>query len=149
MTRKTSSVKKRVLKREPGRTFWRGAMKVAMRVMKGMKKTLSTLKKPAAATKKAPIAGTERDKRSNGRWLWMAVTVGLGTERHTHDAGTKRVTFKLLPRKDVAPHKKPRGLVSMKTTIKAHIKRGSFLIFDGWKSSKSAAVQLGYRHAPQ
>ena len=36
----------------------------------------------------------------------------------------------------------------MRAVIEKHIKPKSFLIFDGWKSSKSAVEQLGYRHAP-
>ena len=36
----------------------------------------------------------------------------------------------------------------MKVTIKEFIAKKSFLVFDGWKSSKAAAESLGFRHAP-
>ena len=36
----------------------------------------------------------------------------------------------------------------MKRVIMTHIKPKSFLMFDGWASSKAATEQLGFRHAP-
>ena len=102
-------------------------------------------KKPAGAKPKKK--GTP-DTRRDGRWLWVAVSCGHGKTLHTHENGLKRITFTLLPHRDVAPNRKPRGLTSIKNVITKHIKKKSFLVFDGWKSSSAAATRLGYRFAP-
>ena len=57
-------------------------------------------------------------------------------------------TFKVLPRKDTAPDGKPRGLRSIRATIRDRIHKGAFVVFDKWRSSVSAVTQLGYKHAP-
>ena len=118
--------KKRVARRLPARTIWKGAFK-----QPPMKK------KPRA---KGPTP--------NCRWLWMAVTVGKHRTKFTHENELKKVTFAILPRREEAPNRKPRGLRSMSKVIRSHIKRKTFLVFDGWKSSKAAVQKLGYRHAP-
>ena len=89
-----------------------------------------------------------KDRRHNGRWLWVCVTVGKGRHLYIHSNGIKRVTFAFLPRKADAPHGSPRGVRSLRKVIQSRIKPKSFLIFDGWKQSKTATEQLGFRHAP-
>ena len=78
----------------------------------------------------------------------MAVSVGKGQERFTHESCRNRVTYAFLPRKELAPQGKPRGVASLKHVICKRIKKGSFLVFDGWSASLTAARQLGYRCAP-
>ena len=126
------AVRARIAKTLPARTIWR-----ARRMMKK-----PAMKRPAG------VAGTRKDLRSNARWLWLCVTVGKGKECYTHENKKKRITFALLPRKDQAPSRRPRGLISMRNVIQSHIKKKTFLVFDGWKSSTAAVKQLGYRHAP-
>ena len=92
--------------------------------------------------------GTSKDTRSNGIWLWLAVSVGKGTMRYTHANGLKKVAFRILPKKEDAKHKKPRGLEEIKTSLQQHVARGSFLIFDKWKATITAVARLGYRSAP-
>jgi hypothetical protein len=162
-SRSESAVKKRILKKLPGRTIWRGARKrpaaasavmrrpaAASAVMRRPAAASTVMRRPAAHVMKRPagVAGTFRDPRRNGRWIWLAVTVGKGSQVYTHENGLKRVTFEILPQKEDAPSKKPRGVASMATVVHKHVKKGSFLIFDGWKASKKAVEDLGYRHAP-
>ena len=106
------------------------------------------LRRPAAVKRPAAAGGSRKGPRVNARWLWMAVTVGKGRECYTHENGKKKVTFAFLPRRENAPHGSPRGLVSMTKVIKQHVKKRSFLVFDGWKSSVAAVKRLGYRSAP-
>ena len=47
-----------------------------------------------------------------------------------------------------SPRKKPRGLRSMKPVVQKHVAKKNFLVFDVWRSSTAAVVELGYRHAP-
>ena len=126
-------VRKRILRRLPGKTVWRAR---ATRPRLTMRRRSSS------------IVGTRNDPRHNGRWLWMAVSVGKGKQLFTHANGLKRVSFAMLQRAEHAPNRKPRGLKAMKAVIASRIKKKSFLIFDGWKSSEAAVRQLGYRHAP-
>ena len=107
-------------------------------------------KRPAAKTVKGQIriAGTAADPRHNGLWVWLAVTVGKGQQRYTHEEGTKRVTFFILPKPQDAPSGKPRGLESIAHVLETRINKGSHLVFDGWKASEAAAKRLGYRCAP-
>lgn len=123
-------VRARIAKRLPARTIWkRPAAKMAMK---------------KAATK----TGTSKDKRSNGRWLWAGVTVGVCKKRFTHENGQKRFTFRFLPKRMEARDQKPRGLAEIRATLKAHVKQGSMLVFDKWKSTKAAAKALGFTYAP-
>ena len=89
-----------------------------MRVMKAMKKA------------KGAKHGTAKDKRSNGRWLWAAVTVGKGTHRFTHENGKKKFTFRFLPKSADAVKGKPRGLDEIVDTMAMRIHKGSKLVFD-------------------
>jgi hypothetical protein len=149
-SRNRAVVRKRILKRNPAQTIWRGGYKAMKRTvaMKDLKK------KPAAkgvkGLKKKPAARAMKlvDNRSQGRWLWAAVVVGHKKTKYTHDNGQKRFTFKILPHPFFAPDKKPRGLASIRTTIQDRIKKSSFVVFDKWSSSVAAIKQLGYRHAP-
>ena len=125
----------RVAKRLPAKTVWRGVRR---------KPAADVLRRPAASGRNRAKKGP----RLNARWLWMAVTVGQGRVRHTHGNGTKKLTFAFLPKAEDAPNKKPRGLKAMEAVIKKHIKPKSFLVFDGWKSSKRATTNLGVRCAP-
>ena len=84
------------------------------------------------------IAGTHRDPRGNGRWLWFAVSVGTGSRMFTHENGKNKLAFAILPKKDYAPRKRPPGAKSLKAVIKKHVAKQSFLIFYGWKYSKTA-----------
>lgn len=102
-----------------------------MKAMKG-----SVRKKPSANFK------------SNGRWLWFAITVGKDNQVFTHDNGLKRVAFRLLPRRADAVEGTPRGLEDIASTLHDHVRRGTFLVHDGWTSTKSAVTSLGYKSAP-
>ena len=156
-TRRRAAVRKRILKRLPGRTIWRkpdasispppAAMKrpAAVPPPAAMKRPAAVTKKPAAVLKRP--AG-KRDARANGKWLWAAVTVGKGKDVYTHGNGKKKFTFCFLPKRSEASHNKPRGLVEIKKTIQNHVVKGSNLIFDSWKSTVSAAKQLGFKSAP-
>lgn len=174
--RSRALVRKRVLKKMPGRTVWKAAYKrpaactskgrIASCMRSATPASTSHLtnstgseskrdmsKRPAACdtvSKKpsASVAGTDKDPRGHGRWLWMAVTVGKGQEVYTHANGKKRMTFAILPRAEDAPNKKPRGHASMTSVVEKYVNKGSFLIFDGWRSSEAAVKQLGYCHAP-
>ena len=88
------------------------------------------------------------DTRSNGKWLWAAVTVGRGLEVFTHENEKKRFTFRFLPKKADAQQEKPRGFDEIRDTIKARIKPGSILVNDKWKSTVKAVESLGFKHAP-
>jgi transposase-like protein len=157
-SRSTHAVAARVLRRLPGRTVWKQVCKRRAANMKKpaasvSKRPSGCIKRPAAFISKRPAGAIKRpaggrDLRRTGRWLWMAVSVGCGKELYTHENQKKRVTFELLPRPEDAPQGKPRGLRSMAPVIKRHIKAKSFCIFDGWRTSKRAALDLGYRFAP-
>ena len=110
-----------------------------MRVAKKPAAEVRTTKKPATSTV------NERDKRSSGRWMWAAVAVGKGSEVWTHDNQKKTFTFKLLPKPSDAPNGKPKGLASIRSTLKAHVAPGSILIFDKWLSTVSAVKELGFQ----
>jgi hypothetical protein len=146
--RSPAAVKKRILKKLPGRTIWRAA--AASTVLRRPAAASTVMRRPAAHVMKRPagVAGTFRDPRRNGRWIWLAVTVGKGSQVYTHKNGLKKIAFEILPHKEDAPSKKPRGVASMSAAVHRHVKKGSFLIFDGWKASKKAVQDLGYRHAP-
>jgi hypothetical protein len=135
-SRSESAVKKRILKKLPGRTIWRGARKrpaAASAVMRRPAAASTVMRRPAAHVAKRPagVAGTFRDPRRNGRWIWLAVTVGKGSQVYTRENGLKWVTFEILPQKEDAPSKKPRGVASMATVVHKRVEKGSFLIFDG------------------
>ena len=73
--------------------------------------TCAQPKRPAqATTMKTPVgsmhynkgkAGTDRDPRANGMWVWIVITMGKGATRYTHANGLKRITYSVLPRKKV------------------------------------------------
>ena len=67
---------------------------------------------------------------------------------YTHANGKNRFVFEILPRKEVAPNRKPRGLVSIGRTIKKRVAPKSFFVFDKWTATVSAVKQLGFRHCP-
>jgi len=94
------------------------------------------------------VQGTAADPRSNGRWLWAAVSVGKGKEKWTHENGKKRFTWRILPSMYNAIRNKPRGFEEIRKTIDEHVKKKSILVFDGWPSSEKAAKDLGFQHAP-
>lgn len=132
-SRKTRAVKQRILQRFPARTIWKKPTANQKRFV---------VKKRPAAKKNAS------DRRSSGRWLWAAVSVGNGSTLYTHANGLKRFTFAWLPKQEDAPRGKPRGLDSIKNVINSRVVRGSFLVFDAWRSTVSAVPQLGFKHAP-
>ena len=148
-------VRKRIAKKLPARTVWKRPSGAQLRkkpaaVAATGRPSAAVAKKPAAAAMKRPagVAGTDLDPRRNAVWLWLAVTVGHGNEVYTHENGKKRITWEVLPKACSAEGGKPRGLASMSAVIKKRIRKGSFLVFDGWRSSKFAVQRLGYRHAP-
>ena len=104
--------------------------------MKAMKAALA--KRPAANLK------------NNGRWLWLGVLVGKGNNVtvFNHPDKTKRPTYRFLPRAADAEDGSPRGLDEIKNTLQEYIKKGTFLIFDGWTSTQSAVRKLGFNCAP-
>ena len=140
-------VKKPVLKMLPARTIFR-TQRTERRTYKLQKKPSACLrKKPSSATSpvvKKPAANL----KTAGRWLWLAIETAKGRRVLTHADHTKRIAFRLLPRKADAAQKKPRGLNEITNTLRAHVAKGSMLVFDGWTSTKTAVEQLGYKHAP-
>ena len=137
-SRSQSAVRARILKRLPGKTLWKGS--------RSMKKCMKSAikKRPAGFQRKQPAG---RDARSDGRWLWGAVSVGHGSTRYTHGNGRKRFAWRILPHSTMAEGGKPRGTAEIKKTFEKHIHKGSTLIFDGWKASKTAAEELKLRYA--
>lgn len=111
----------RVWKRLPGRTILKNERPGAPAKRPAQ---ATTMKKPAA-----PIhynkgkARTDRDPRHNGMWVWLAVTVGKGSTRYTHAIGLKRITYCVLPRKNVAPQGRPRGAKSIRRAATKFIKK--------------------------
>ncbi len=73
----------------------------------------------------------------------LALLIGKGRERYTHENKRKRVTFAVVPPADKAIDDKPRGLQSITLAIRDDVNPKSFLVFDGWRSSKSAVGRLG------
>ena len=107
------------------------------------------LKKPSMMKK--PSGQSRSDKRTNGVWLWVGVTVGKGNKVYTHGKngnGLKRVVFRLLPRTDAAMDAKPRGWREIESTVKQCVKKGSHLVFDKWPATEKAIKRAGYAHAP-
>ena len=134
MTRSRAAVRRRIAKTKPAQTLWkRGFVQKLSRFMKGMKLSMKRAK---------------ADARSCGLWLWAAVVVGKGDKVFTHGTKDKVFTFKLLPRKNQAPHGKPRGLVSIRETLEQRVKAKSKLVFDKWPSTVSAVKELGFDSAP-
>jgi hypothetical protein len=142
-TRRRAAVRKRILKRLPGRTVWK---KRAAVMKKPSASTSTSVKKKPASVLKRPAG--RKDTRANGKWLWAAVTVGRGKEIYNHENGKKRFTFCFLPKRSEASHNKPRGLHEIQKAISNHVKKGSILIFDKWTSTVSAVKRLGFKHAP-
>jgi hypothetical protein len=133
-SRSKRATKARVEKTLPARTIWK-----KQPVMK------SVLKKPA---RKRGVAGTPKDPRSNGAWLWVAVVVGKSQTRYTHENGLKRITYKFLPRRADALDGKPRGLGEIRKVLQERVHKHSFLVFDKWKATVAAVRDLGFQHAP-
>ena len=103
-------------------------------------------KRPASHVAKKPAA--QRNLKNNGRWLWLAIAVGKGKAVYTHGNQLKRVTYRLLPAAGDAQDRKPRGVAELGDTIRERVRKGSFLVYDGWKSTDSAVQAMGFRHAP-
>ncbi|CAK0803831.1 unnamed protein product, partial [Prorocentrum cordatum] len=112
-------------------------------IRKGVKKAV--MKRPAA---RRGLRGTGADPRSNGRWLWAAVSVGKGAEKWTHGNGKKRFAWRFLPPRYNAERSKSRGFEEIRKTIEQHVAKKSILVFDGCPSSLAAAEDLGFRRAP-
>jgi hypothetical protein len=157
--RRRANKNHQVVKILPGRTIHKktvtnkkpaAVMKKPCAVMKMcLKRPSSVLRRPASALKRpAGIQGTSADPRSNGRWLWAAVTVGRGSDVYTHDNGLKRFTFKFLPKSSEAILGKPRGLGEIKKVLTERIRPRSKLIFDKWLSTVGAATRLGFKFVP-
>jgi len=127
--RSAQAVRARVARTLPAQTIWKKQARTAMKAMKVMKKGKR---------------GSAADQRSNGRWLWAAVTVGKGNRVFNHANRLKKFTFRFLPKAADAASGKPRGLQEIADTMALRIHKGSKLVFDGWLSSKSAAKKLGY-----
>ena len=133
-----------VKKRRPARTAR------TQSAMKARKRPAAPKRLAASSCTHKKVAGTDKDRRKNGRWLFLAIPVGKGTERHsdTHENGKKRLAWEILPRRADAPKGKPRGFDSMKATVAECITKKPFLVFDGLTSVASAVQSLGYKHAP-
>ena len=121
----------------PGRTVWRRP---------------STLKRPAAFKRPAASkgratrfwkqkAGTKDDKRSNSQWQWMGVEIGTKSgEKKSHKLGNKRVTIGLLPRREDAPHGKPRGKVALTRMFTKRVNPGNKVVADEWTATPPAVA---------
>jgi hypothetical protein len=139
--------KKNILKKHPARTVYNNQM-----IVPGthtLRKRPSSNERPVA--RERPAASLKRpaaNLKNNGKWLWVAVDVGRRKNPLTHANGGKRVTYRLLPRKSDAIDAMPRGLAEIKATLQSRVREGSFLVFDGWLSTRSAARALGYDCAP-
>ena len=95
---------------------------------------------------KRPIAGSSKDKRSNGRWLWVALSVGKGSEGYTHANKKKRIAFRFLLPSQAAFDERPRGCQELAKTLKAHVRKGSFLVYDSWPGTIAAVKKMGHHH---
>lgn len=93
-------------------------------------------------------AGTGKDTRAHGRWLFAAVLVGNKKRCYTHGNGLKRFTFTILPKPALAKDGKSRGTASMKMALTKCISKKAFAVHDAWKASSAAIAQLGYKSAP-
>jgi hypothetical protein len=110
-----------------------------------LRKRPSSNERPVA--RERPAASLKRpaaNLKNNGKWLWVAVDVGCRKNPLTHANGGKRVTYRLLPRKSDAIDTMPRGLAEIKATLQSRVRESSFLVFDGWLSTRSAVRALGY-----
>eukprot|EP00959_Pyramimonas_sp_CCMP1952_P035350 740683-Pyramimonas_sp.AAC.1 len=112
----------RIAQKLPARTIWKKPAAA------GVLRRPAAAKRPAAAgILRIPAAVLRRPARKgpriNAKWLWMAVTVGKGRERYTHESGKKKVRFTFFPRREHAPAGTPRGLEPMSRVIKQHIKK--------------------------
>jgi hypothetical protein len=108
----------------------------------------ATLHKKPAASGRRMLKRPAANKKSNGMWLWVGVTVGHGSQVLTHGAGTKQVTFRLLPPREEALAGKPRGVESISDTLKKHVRTSTKLVFDKWLGTVAAARRLGYHFPP-
>ena len=124
----------RVLKTLPGRTVWKKPS------ASGIMKTRTIKKRPGAKVVRNPSA----DKRSNSRWIWGAVEVGLqGGAKKTHKDGSKRICLQFLPRKADAPRGRPRGKQSLLNVMSKRLKEGSGVVADEWTSTPGAVEAAG------
>ena len=135
----------------PAQTIWRkGATatrswkKVTQKDKRtGAKKQVVSAKKPVL---KAVMKAKKVDKRKRANWVWCAVECGqFQGVCKTHEAGTKRAIFALLPKPLMAEDRKPRGHKEIVKHFKKHVRPGSFVVADGWLSTDSAIRELGYR----
>ena len=148
-------VKKGVPKRLPARTVYKtqkmkpGTFELCLKAS-ALKATAAWQAMQGPSAKKKPAANKRpaANLKSNGRWLWLAVRVGIGSAVCTHENGMKRIAYRLLPRKSESKDGKPRGLEEIKDTIEAHIAKESLLVHDAWTSTETAVEELGYKHPP-
>ena len=61
-------------------------------------------------------------------------------EKKSHKLGNKRVTIGLLPRREDAPHGKPRGKVALTRMFTKRVNPGSKVVADEWKATPPAAA---------
>ena len=118
--------------------------------MKSKKRTMKTTMKTAMKNSKYNLdkKGTANDRRSNGMWLWAAVSVGKGKKVYTHPNGLKRFTYCLLPHKSHAEGGEPRGHKELENTIASRVRKGSICVHDGWKGTAKALANLGFKSPP-
>ena len=118
--------------------------------MKSKKRTMKTTMKTAMKNSKYNLnkKGTGNDRRSNGMWLWAAVSVGKGQKVYTHLNGLKRFTYCLLPHKSHAEGGEPRGHKELAKTIANRVRKGSFCVHDGWTGTLKALAKLRFKSAP-
>ena len=153
-SRSRKAVRDRIAKVLPAKTLWKRPAahlqkKPAAIATRPSRKGSSGLRKrPAAANGAKKKIPKKADTRSDGRWLWAAVSVGHGTTTYSHANKMKRFAWKILPSKGEAVDGKPRGTAEIRDAMVEHIKKGSKLVFDGWLASTSAAAEANYQHAP-
>ncbi|CAK0844870.1 unnamed protein product [Prorocentrum cordatum] len=137
------------LKRQPARTIHRNQEPTKrdsnyLKTRKGTAKRAPATKKAAARTAKKPAANL----KNAGRWLWLATRVGLGKTACAHEKKNKMIADRLRLRVADAQGGAPRGLGGIKVTLEEKVKKGTFLVQDGWTSTTAAAKALGYTSAP-
>lgn len=149
-------VKKKVLKRLPARTVYktqkiqRGSAMLLQKKPAGLAMKKPASSRPASPSSSAPVQKkpAAANLKNAGRWLWLAVRVGVGNEVCTHANKLKKVSYRLLPRKTLAKKSKPRGFEEISDTVQARVRKGTFLVHDGWTATKAAVTSLGLKSAP-
>ena len=103
---------------------------------------------PSTTTPLCVLKKLAANLKLNGKWLWLAICVGRGSQVLTHGNGLKKITYRLLPRTEEAKNNKPPGLHEIRDTLDDRTHKGSTLVFDGWIATTQAADRLGYKHPP-